>query len=100
MSEHEPHQLQSLYHAKETWDAYDSEDQDLRRARWTAIVAGWVLVQEGMVQKLIDPLPLAELIDLDATLTSLRYEIRHAVARLDESADRQPQIESGGQASC
>jgi hypothetical protein len=83
MSERLPPQLGCLYHEAEAWDAYDEQDQDLRRARWLAIMTGWVLGQDDMVGKLIAPLTLAELIDLDASLTSLRYEVRHALAKLD-----------------
>jgi hypothetical protein len=35
----EPPQLGSLYREDQMWDAYDGEDQDLRRARWPAITA-------------------------------------------------------------
>jgi hypothetical protein len=77
----EPPQLGSLYREDEMWDAYDGEDQDLRRARWLAITAGWVLGQDDMVTKLLAPLTLAELIDLDASLTGLRHEVRHVIAK-------------------
>ena len=76
-----PPQLGSLYDEAEAWDAYDDQDQDLRRARWLAIMTGWVLGQDDMVGKLIAPLTLAELIDIDASLTSLRYEVRHVIAK-------------------
>jgi hypothetical protein len=73
-----------------TWEAHDARDQDLRRARWLAVVTGWVLGQDEMVTKLIAPMTLAELIDLDASLTSLRYEIRQIVAKLDAPWTKQP----------
>jgi len=75
----EPEGLSLLYHDEAVWDDYDSQDQDLRRARWAAIVAGWALGQDDMVQRMLGPLPLAELIDLDASLTGLRLEVRRAV---------------------
>ena len=77
------------------WDAHDARDQDLRRARWLAVVTGWVLGQDEMVTKLIAPMTHAELIDLDASLTSLRYEIRQITAKLDTSWSKTPRPESG-----
>jgi len=84
----EPEGLSTLYHDEAAWDDYDSQDQDLRRARWAAMVAGWALGQDDMVQKMLGPLPLAELIDLDASLTSLRDEVRQVVARRDAPRTR------------
>ena len=69
----------------QAWDAYDATtDHDLRRARWLAIAAGWILGQDEMLTKLLSPLSLAELIDLDASLTGLRYELRQVIAKMDE----------------
>lgn len=78
-----------------TWDAHDAQDQDLRRARWTAVVTGWVLGNDRMVTKLIGPMTLAELIDLDASLTSLRYEIRQIVAQQGAPWTKRPRPEVG-----
>lgn len=73
--------LGSLYEDQATWEAYDGEDQDLRRARWTAVVAAWALGRDEVVSKMLDPMGLPELIDLDASLTSLRDEVRKVIAR-------------------
>jgi hypothetical protein len=75
--------LNALAGDDEAWAAYELQDQDVRRARWTAIVAGYVLGQDVMVRKLIGPLTLAELIDLDASLTGLRHEVRRVISGLD-----------------
>lgn len=82
--------LASLYDDEQVWDAHDAADQDLRRARWVAILTGWVLNHDEMVSKLLDPMTLPELIDLDASITSLRYEVRRAVTKLDAPADKDP----------
>lgn len=88
MSQEEPEQLGALYAELDAWDAYDAEDQDVRRARWVAIVTAWVLAHDEMVGKLIGPLSLAELIDLDSTLTSLRHEIRDVIAKTGTPSTR------------
>lgn len=70
-----------LYEDHETWKAYEDRDHDLRRARWTAVLSGWALGRDEMVEKLIRQMDLPELIDLDASLTSLRYEMRRMIAK-------------------
>lgn len=70
-----------LFDEAEVWEAYEAKDQDLRRARWTALLAGWALSRDRMVEKLLESLDLPELIDLDSSLTSLRYEIRKVIAK-------------------
>jgi hypothetical protein len=77
------------------WQAHDARDQDLRRARWVAVVTGWVLGQDDMVSKLIGPMTLAELIDLDSSLTSLRYEIRQITAQKGAPWSKTPRPETG-----
>ena len=95
LSENEPEKLGSLYAEDQVWDAYDSRDQDIRRARWTAVVTGWVLGHDDMVTKMISPLTLAELIDLDASLTGLRHEVRRVIAKTNAPWIKQPRPESG-----
>ena len=83
MSADEPERLGSLYHADGVWDAYDSEDQDARRARWIAILTRWMLGHDEKMHELLDPLTLAELIDFDASLTGLRHEVRRVIVAMD-----------------
>lgn len=80
LDDDEPAEMNSLY-SDAAWAAYDAADQDVRRDRWTGIVTAWVQGDDDKVRELIGPLALAELIDLDCTLTSLRYEIRRAISR-------------------
>jgi hypothetical protein len=82
----DPPQLGALYNADEVWTAYDARDQGLRRARWTAVAVAWVMGHDDMAAKLVGPMDLAELIDLDSVLTDLRHEVRRAIARLDAPA--------------
>lgn len=95
LSDDEPEQLGSLYDEEEVWDAYDRRDQDLRRARWTALMVGWVHGQDKMVAKLLAPLTLAELIDLDSSLTGMRHDVRQAIAKTDAPWIKQPRPERG-----
>lgn len=80
-----------IYNRSDIWEQHDGKDQDFRRARWVAILAAWALGGgDEMVRKLIGRLDLPELIDLDATLTSLRYEIRRAIVNTEAPWIKRP----------
>lgn len=86
----EPPQLESLYDADEVWDAYDARDQGLKRARWTAVAVAWVMGHDDMAAKLIGPMDLAELIDLDSVLTDLRHEVRRFISQQNAPTSEGP----------
>jgi hypothetical protein len=84
----EPLPIGDLAEDLEAWAAYDSQDLAGRRTRWTEIVTAWVAGTSGKAEELLGQLSLMELVDLDATLDSLRLDLRRAVEKL--TAQEQP----------
>jgi len=74
---------------EEAWRAYDAKGYGRRRVRWALICAWWGFGRHDKIaRRRLASMSLMELVDLDATLDSLRHEIRLA-------AEKRSQQEAG-----
>jgi len=74
-----------LYDDEEAWQAYETKGRRRRRVRWALVCAWWGFGRHDRIaRRRLESMSLMELVDLDATLDSLRHEIRRAAEKQNQ----------------